>query len=318
MESRGLDQKAFVDERPRRALIIHNPVSGRARSHRLVGDVASRLRGRGWTIDVATTRRGGDATSLALRAVRDHYPLVVAAGGDGTINEVLQPLVGTRVTLGVLPVGTVNLWAAEAGIPSSPAALAVLLDRRSERLVDVGQIGSRYFLLMASVGFDAAVVAAVSGPLKQRFGRFSYAVAAGNLALGYRGTRIRLRLDGRETQMNILMLLIGNTRRYAGNWQPIRQAIADDGALDVLAIRGNHMWSGIPQVGSLFRASANQWPALFRSRASEIEIESEVPIPVQMDGDAAGSTPARVIAVRRALRVVVGGNGGGLFGADDE
>ncbi|MGH2412073.1 MAG: diacylglycerol/lipid kinase family protein, partial [Chloroflexota bacterium] len=248
----------------------------------------------------------------------NHYPLVVAAGGEGTINEVLQPLVGTRLTLGVLPGATFNLWAAETGIPSHPAALAALLDRRSERWVDVGQIGSRYFLLMASVGFDAAVVAAVSGRLKQRFGRFSYAVAASNLALGYRGTPIRLRLDGHETRMNVLVLRIGKTRRYAGNWQPIRQAIADDGALDVLAIRGDRLWSGIPQVGTLLRAASGERRALFRSRASEIEIESEVPVPVQMDGDAAGSTPARIIAVTRALRVVVGGNGGGLFGAHDE
>ncbi|HVC81603.1 MAG TPA: diacylglycerol kinase family protein [Chloroflexota bacterium] len=313
-----MDQRQFVDDRPRRALIIHNPVSGRVRSHRLVSEVASRLRGRGWTIEVAQTRRGGDATALALEAVRDQYPLVVAAGGDGTINEVLQPLVETGVTLGVLPVGTVNLWAAETGIPAHPASLAALLDRRSERWVDVGQIGSRYFLLMASVGFDAAVVAAVSGRLKQRFGRFSYAVAASNLAPGYRGTWIRLRLDGRETRMSVLVLLIGNTRRYAGSWQPIRHAVADDGALDVLAIRGTRVWSGIPQVGALFRPSANQWPALFWGRAREIEIESESPIPVQMDGDAAGSAPARVIAVPRALRVVVGDYGGSLFGAKSE
>ncbi|HEY8287413.1 MAG TPA: diacylglycerol kinase family protein [Chloroflexota bacterium] len=313
-----MDRTAFVDERPRRALIVHNPVSGRASSHRLVGEVASRLRRRGWTVEVAPTQRGGDATAIALEAVRDRYPLVVAAGGDGTINEVLQPLVGSGVTLGVLPVGTVNLWASETETPSDPGRLAALLDRRSERWVDVGQIGSRYFLLMASVGFDAAVVAAVSGRLKKRFGRFSYAMAASNVALGYRGTPIRLRLDGRETRMNILVLLIGNTRRYAGNWRPIRQAIADDGALDVLAIRGDRLWAGIPQVGTLLRAASVEPGALFRSRASDIEIESEAPIPVQMDGDVAGSTPARIIAVTRALRVVVGGNGGGLFGAHDE
>ena len=118
--------------------------------------------------------------------------------------------------------------------------------------------------------------------------------------------------------MNVLMVLIGNTRRYAGNWQPIRQAVADDGALDVLAIRGNRVWAGIPQVGALFRPSATERPALFRGRAREIEIESEVPIPVQMDGDAAGSTPARVIAVPRALRVVVGEYAGSLFGAKSE
>lgn len=318
MESRRLDQNAHASERPRRVMIIHNPVSGRAWTHRLVGDVAVRLRRRGWTVEVAPTRRGGDATILAREAARDQFPLVVAAGGDGTVNEVLQPLVGTGVALGVLPVGTVNLWAAETGITSDPAGLAALFDRRSERWVDVGRMGSRYFLLMASVGFDAAVVTAVSERLKQRYGRLSYALAAGSLARGYRGMPVRLRLDGREVTMNVLVLLIGNTRRYAGNWQPIPHAIADDGALDVLAIRGDRVWSGIPQLGALLRGARGERSALFQGRAAEIEIEADGPIPVQMDGDAAGSTPARFVVAPRALRVVVGRNSDGLFGVDHE
>ncbi len=124
-----------------------------------------------------------------------------------------------------MPVGTVNLWAAETVPQVIRPAIAALLDGRHTRKVDVGQAGSRYFLLMAGLGFDAAVVATVSGPLKQRIGRASYGVAAAKLAPFYRGTRICLRLDGREERMTALQVLIGNTRRYAGSWQPSPAAV---------------------------------------------------------------------------------------------
>lgn len=301
----------------RRAVIIHNPISGRPQGHQVVGGVAARLRRLGWQVEVAMTQQRGDGTRLAAQAVREGFPLVVAAGGDGTVNEVMQPLVGTRTALGVLPVGTVNLWAAETMTPADPEALATLLARCRTRWVDVGRIGDRYFLLMVSLGFDAAVVSVVNLELKRRFGRLSYALVAGNLAPTYRGTPITLRLDGRERRMTVLVLLVGNTRRYGGRWQPIPQAIADDGLFDVLAVRGERVWSGLPQMGALL--GGGRWRrGLFQARAAEIEVESEVVVPVQMDGDAAGGTPVRITALARALRVVVGENRHGLFGAPDE
>jgi diacylglycerol kinase (ATP) len=295
-------------------LIIHNPVSGRKGAHGMVSGLAASLRQLGREVRVVPTRQAGDATAIAAQAVRDHCSLVVAAGGDGTVNEVIQSLVGTDVVLGVLPVGTVNLWAAETGMPSDPAIIAALLNGRSARKVDVGLAGSRYFLLMAGLGFDAAVVANVSGPLKRRLGRAAYAVVAGKLAPFYRGTRICLSLDGREERMTVLQVLIGNTRRYAGSWQPSPAAIADDGLLDVVVITGDRFWAGVPQLGALFPGGARLSRSVFRIRATEIMIESNPRLPMQLDGDSANYSADRIVAVRRALNVVVAGNSGGLFG----
>ncbi len=304
--------------RPDKALIIHNPVSGRKGAHGLVSDLAASLRRLGCEVRVAPTQRAGEATALAAQAVLDRYPLVIAAGGDGTVNEVLQSLVGTDVALGVLPVGTVNLWAAESGMPSDPAALAAQLDRGASRLIDVGRADSRYFLLMAGLGFDATVVANVSVPLKRRIGRASYAVAAARLAPSYRGARIRLCLDGREERMTALQVLIGNTRRYAGNWQPSPDALADDGLLDVMVITGERFWAGVPQLGSLLPGGTRLGQPVFRRKAAEIVIESNPLLPMQLDGDSSAMAATRIVVIRRALKVVVAGNARGLFGAADE
>ncbi|MGH2346175.1 MAG: diacylglycerol/lipid kinase family protein, partial [Chloroflexota bacterium] len=269
-------------------------------------------------VEVELTRGVGHATALAAQAVRERYPLVVAAGGDGTLNEVLQPLVGTGVGLGVLALGTVNLWARETCAPANPEALAELLDRGPFRWVDVGQAGSRYFLLMAGLGFDAAVVAGLSTALKRRLGRAAYALAAARLAPFYRGSRIRLRLDGHEERMTALLVLVSNTRRYGGNWQAIPHAVADDGLLDVLVIRGERFWTGVPQVGALL-GGARRRHAVFQKRAAEIVVEAERMLPMQVDGDGAGLPAAtRIVTVPRALRVLVAENPYGLFGAFDE
>lgn len=305
-------------ERPRRVLIIHNPVSGRPGAHLLVRGLTSSLRRLGHDVDLQLTRGVGDATAHATQAVREHYPLVVAAGGDGTVNEVLQPLVGTAVSLGVLPIGTVNLWARETGVPADPEALAALLDRGPFQWVDVGQADSRYFLLMAGLGFDAAVVAGLNIALKRRFGRASYAVAAARLAPFYRGSRIRLSLDGQEERMTALLVLVSNTRRYGGNWQAIPHAVADDGLLDVLVIRGERLWAGVPQMGALF-GDPRRRQAVFQKRAAEVVVEAEGMLPMQVDGDGAGGQSAiRIVAVPRALRVLVAENPYGLFGAPHE
>jgi diacylglycerol kinase family enzyme len=217
-----------------------------------------------------------------------------------------------------LPVGTVNLWASEVGVPTDPAAHAALLYGGHYRKVDVGLAGSRYFLLMAGLGFDAAVVANVSGPFKQRLGRASYAVTAAKLAPFYRGSRICLRLDGREERMTALQVLIGNTRRYAGSWQPSPAAVADDGLLDVMVITGERFWAGVPQLGTLLPGGARLRQSVFRTKAAEIVIESNPLLPMQLDGDAAAYGVNRVVVVGHALNVVVTGNPYGLFGAFHE
>ncbi|HWE62274.1 MAG TPA: diacylglycerol kinase family protein [Chloroflexota bacterium] len=291
--------------RVRRVLIVNNPAAGRPAAHRAVTRLAQRLRQLQWQVDVAGTDYQGHATELTAQAVSQGFALVVAAGGDGTINEVIQSLAGSPTALGVLPVGTANVWAADTGIPADPDALAALLDRGAASSIDVGRAGSRYFLLMAGVGFDAAVVQGLQPDLKRRVGRWAYAVTAANLARHYAGTSMRLRLDGVELRHTVLMLVIGNTRRYAGSFRLTPNAMVDDGRLDVCIVPGSRLLRSPAQTGAVLTGAPLLRRALHCRQAASIEIDAAQPLPVQLDGDFAGWTPLHVEAVPGALRVVV-------------
>lgn len=314
--SGGLDGRSAAT---RQVLIIHNPASGRPGSHRAVYRVAQGMRVAGWRVDVEATAHRGHATILAAQAASEGISLVVAAGGDGTVNEVLQALVGTRTALGMLPVGTVNLWAAEARIPGDTDRLVALLSGPSRRLVDVGVAGSRYFLLMAGLGFDAAVVQAVPAALKRRIGRWAYAVAGAGVAGRYAGTPVRLRLDGRELRCTLLMMVIGNTRRYAGGFRATPRAVADDGQLDVCIIRGEHPFGSLPQLGAGLAGLSLLQHSVVRARVARIEVLPEFGIPMQVDGDFAGFAPAH-ISVRPQSLLVAAPNDprNGLFGTSSD
>ncbi len=147
-----------------RAMIIFNPAAGQAGS--LQGDLEAScdlLNEYGWQVELRPTQAAGDGTRIAREAAQAGYDAVIAAGGDGTINEIVNGLAGSQTALGVLPVGTVNVWAREIGLPLQPRATTEALLRTHVRSIDLGRAGDRYFLLMAGVGFDAAVVNEVRG-----------------------------------------------------------------------------------------------------------------------------------------------------------
>jgi diacylglycerol kinase family enzyme len=192
--------------------------------------------------------------------------------------------------------------------------LAQLIDEPMVCRVDVGTVGDRRFLLMASLGIDAAVVQGVATRLKRTIGRWAYALTLTGLAAGYRGAEVRLALDGREVRCTALMVLLGNTRRYAGRFRTTPLAIADDGMLDIVVLQGGRIWEGLPQAGAMLAGIPALRRSVLQSRARLVEIDSDVPLPIQVDGDFYGFTPARFEVIPRALHVLVGpGRAPGLF-----
>lgn len=297
----------------RRVCIVHNPEAGPASHRQLTGVVASRLREIGHEVRVDLTRGPGHGTDLAERALHDGFNLVVAAGGDGTVNEVLQPLAGSDAILGVIPAGTVNLWATEAGLPARPDALARLLSAGDVRRIDVGRVGGRRFLLMASVGLDAATVQGLNLALKRRVGRLAYGASFLTLATRYRGSAVNISLDGRIVRCTALALVVGNTRRYAGPFLATNHAVADDGMLDVVVVRGETILDGVGQLGAIASGFSALRQRLLYGRARVVVVESETAIPLQVDGDFHGFAPARFETLPCALRVLTGVPEPGLF-----
>src|SRR5256714_8813046 len=194
------------------AVIIANPTSGSGvfahHTHRL-HETLSFLRSHGWRAELCYTQKPGDAQRLAHNAVEQKADLVIAAGGDGTINEIIQALAGSETALGVLPGGTVNVWARELGIPLDDIGARKVLVHGQTRRIDLGCVNGRYFLLMVGIGFDGAVTQAVEGKPLKRLGILGYTLAVLWLGPGYRGFPVVAQIDRYVVKTRALQIFVG-------------------------------------------------------------------------------------------------------------
>ena len=289
-----------------RVLIVFNPQAGQGSMLRqALAQVTQIWRQQHWQVELQPTRWAGDATFWSAQAATQGYDIVVAAGGDGTVNEVANGLVGTKTALAVLPVGTVNIWARELGLPMDVTRSATALLQAHLRPVDLGKAGDRHFLLMAGVGFDAAVTAGVCPHEKKRFGAIAYLKRAFHLAWQWRGVRSLIRIDGQRVRGRILMVVIGNSQLYGGVFKMTAHATIDDGLLDVCVIKGHTLLTAPLRLLSIFTRRYNLDPKVKYYRARHVSIQGKRTLPVQVDGDYLGHTPMTFEVVPAGLWVLV-------------
>jgi YegS/Rv2252/BmrU family lipid kinase len=290
------------------AIIIANPLSGSFPRHYAykLDETLTFLRQRGWKVDLHITKAAGEAQQLAHEAVARHANLVIAAGGDGTINEIIQELAGSETALAVLPYGTINVWAREIGIPLDIAVAREVLLNGQVRNIDLGRLNDRYFLLMAGIGIDGEVTQAVEKKPIKRLGVLGYLLIATWLGLGYPSFRARLRFNNkRPLKLRALQIIVGNTQLYAGAVKFTWEAKCDDGLLDVCVVRRRSVLGRIVMALDfiLRREKRNQWIRYYT--VTSLEISTRQPVAIQVDGEPAGSTPARFTIAAGALKVLV-------------
>ena len=294
-----------------RAWLIANPAAGQGDWENQIAAAQATLRDAGWRVEEKRTAKPGDATDFARQAVAARAVVVVVAGGDGTVNEALQGLAGQRRTaLAVLPGGTVNVWATELGAGMHEADIARGIARGRRRTVDLGRVNGRYFLMMASAGFDAAASATVgaSAPLrrlKRLAGPVAYALGALLTALRFRGRWVALYIDGEPITRRLLMLVVGNTRLYGGIAEITPRARADDGLLDVCVLGGRGPLDLLRRGWSVLRRRHAADPAIDYRRARHVVLDPARPLRLQADGEDIGTTPAAFLVVPQALDVIV-------------
>ena len=293
---------------PLTAVIIANPASGSFPQHytHSLDETLSFLRQRNWKVELTITKAPGEARQLAREAVSQQVDIVIAAGGDGTINEIIQELAGSETVLGVLPCGTGNIWAREMGIPLQMVdARNVLLDGQI-RSIDLGRCNGRYFLLMAGAGIDGAVTQAIEKKPIKRLGMFGYALIATWLGLGYPGFQARLRINKkRPLKLRALQIIVGNTQLYGGALKFTWQAKCDDGQLDVCVVPQRSVLGRIIVAVHFLLGHRNrhQWVRYYT--ATSLEIRTRQPVAIQIDGEPIGHTPASFMIAPRALKVLV-------------
>jgi len=305
-----------------RTWVILNPNAGSVGETAVLEESLGRLPG----TSVKLTRKAGDAERLAREALELGVERIVAAGGDGTLNEVVNGLSADfgRACLGLLPMGTGNDFARTIGVPNDlEGALAVLREGRM-RAVDVAraQIGDtagrgRCFLNMSAGGFSGEVSERASDA-KDRWGPLAYMRAAIGALPELKGFLTRITLNGAEIlELETYNLVVSNGRYVASGIPVAPQAVLDDGLLDVMIAPA----TTIPQLAVLVPTvllgrHADSDLLLFR-KATRVEIECDPPMAFNVDGELLGEGTARFDVLPRALRMIVGPVEEGTFSGQE-
>jgi len=283
-----------------RIVLIANPVSGGDARPRIAA--AQRcLEQAGAQVDLRLTRKRGDASAFAAELHKEQCQLVIAAGGDGTLNEVANGLAGRGIPLAFLPLGTVNVMALEMGIPFDIEAACRIALTGEARPVNLGKAGGELFFMMAGIGYDAATVRNVNLTLKRRTGKLAYLWAGIPTLLSTRAQPLSVTTADGET-FTAWHLVISNIRRYGGP-----HLIAPDASLEQPLLTACYV--DTPSRLGLFRfwmrvmLGLRLLGPIRRLDSTCFRIEGAV-VPVQVDGDDVGDTPLTVASCPGLLQMV--------------
>src|SRR5206468_6212792 len=280
-------------------LIILNPAAHSERAQRKRAHVESLAR----DCVVCATTRTGEAELMARRGVEEGFEKIVAAGGDGTINEVVNGLAGASVTLGLLPIGTMNVFATELGLPLHELERCwSIVKSNSTRSVDLPKANQKFFVQLAGVGLDAQVVKETSSQLKRNFGPLSYLISAAQIAARQPP---RLLIQSEDASIDEgSFVLVGNGRRYGGPFPFFKQAVIDDGLLDVIVFKRLGYLEIIKYLQDVVFSSDIKVPEIEYFQTRQLRITSEQDVPLELDGELAGNCPVDFRIRKRALRVL--------------
>jgi diacylglycerol kinase (ATP) len=281
-------------------LVILNPAAQSERAQRRRARVEELAGGS----LVYATSRGGEAETLARRAATEGYRKIVAAGGDGTINEVVNGLAGSDSTLGLLPIGTMNVFATELGLPTHDLDLCWnIIQNENTRLVDLPTANRKFFVQLAGVGLDAQVVKETSSKLRRNFGPVSYLIAAAQIAAR---RPPRLSIESENASANeASFVLIGNGRLYGGPFPFFKHAVIDDGLFDVVVFKRLGYLEIIKYLQDVIFSSEIRAPEIEYFQTRHLRVESDEPVPVEVDGELVGNCPVEFSVRERSLRVLV-------------
>ena len=304
------------------ALLIVNPASAGGHVGRDWLRTAARIRSAGLDFDSALTEKPAQATRLARQAVRDGRPLLVAVGGDGTVNEVANgffergdPL-PTASRLGIIPMGTGGDLRRSLRIPRDPEAAARVLVAGRTRRLDAG--GATYrtaggdrelrcFVNVADAGIGGDVVHRVNSGLRVLNGEITFTLASAITLLGWRNRRMRVLVDGAVRELVAQQVVVANCQYYGGGMRVAPRAVPDDGLLDVVVAGDLGLLENLRLLGPLRRGSHldRAHPKIEWTTARRVEVTSPDPVRLDLDGEQPGFLPASFEILPGALEVVV-------------
>jgi YegS/Rv2252/BmrU family lipid kinase len=295
-----------------RARLIFNSSAGMRDESAQVHRAVEVLRQRRWSVEIVQTTRAGDAMRFARDAAAEKLDVLIAVGGDGTVNEVANGLVDSAAALGVLPSGTANVWAKEMGLPLGDLETAARRLADAEiRSIDVGEVRGptiepRVFVLWSGVGLDALITSDIEPQreMKRRLGALMFWLVGIRDAWSYRGKRATLIAGDKRMRRRIILALAANAQLYGGIVRIAPNARVDDGKLDFIVLKGTGFWATTWHLIRVFFGAHLRDPQVEIYSVPSITVEGKN-LRVHVDAEPIGFAPVEIRVRPRALRVLV-------------
>ena len=285
-------------------LVIGNPISGTGQTESRIAELVVALERNGHDVDVFLTQGPTDARNCA-RDVDPDVERLIIAGGDGTVNDVINGLPDpAQVPILQLPTGTANMFARDLGLPWQPSRLADLVDSGVIRKIDMGLAGAHRFLMLATAGFDAWVTREIRRIRGRRLGYSGYFFPICRMLGRYKPIDLRVIVDDEKIYRGGLVMAL-NVRYYGGYFVFSDDASLDSGHFDLRIFHSSRQIDIARYFTAAFLRRSSRIPDVTQVNARRVTIESAEPCPVQADGDYRGVTPVQLELKPAAVRVVV-------------
>ncbi|WP_055109622.1 diacylglycerol kinase [Paenibacillus ihumii] len=290
----------------KRARLIYNPSSGREEMRRLLPDVLDRLDLAGIETSCHATTGEGDATREAAEAVRRGYDIIIAAGGDGTLNEVVNGMAGLEnlPPLGIFPMGTTNDFARAIGIPKRWEDYCDLLIDNKTRPIDIGKVNGRHFINIAGGGSLTELTYEVPSKLKTMIGQLAYYMKGIEKVASLSPTQLIIRAEGHGVlEGEFMLFLIANSNSVGGFEKLAPDARIDDGLLDVIAVRKCNLAEFIRLLTMALRGDHFSDPRVVYFKTRRMEVTSPGLVQLNLDGELGGELPGVFEILPSHLRI---------------
>ncbi|MFA6974324.1 MAG: diacylglycerol kinase family protein, partial [Parcubacteria group bacterium] len=256
-------------------------------------------------LDIEFTTHPKHAMEIAKNA-KNKYDIIIVAGGDGTVNEVINGIGQSKTTLAIIPFGSTNVLAMELGIPFNVEKASELIAYGKKIKIDLGYAETsqeaRYFSMMLGIGFDASLIENISPKFKKRWGRLAYPLAGVKNSFKYKWHNIHVK---HKTHSVGYFVIISNSKYYGGEYQIADKASITDGLLDLVIINRKNWWRIIKIISSLSSGKLNKFLSGEYYQTKEAHIYSRHKMLVQVDGELIGTAPVSVKIIPKALNVMI-------------
>ncbi|MED4206208.1 diacylglycerol kinase [Neobacillus mesonae] len=291
----------------KRARLIYNPTSGREMIKRHLPEILEKLEKAGYEASCHATIGAGDATQAARIAVERQYDVVIAAGGDGTINEVVNGLAEQeyRPKLGIIPSGTTNDFARALHIPRDVSSAVDIITNGELIPVDIGRINDKYFINIAGGGRLTELTYEVPSKLKTMLGQLAYYLKGMEMLPSIKASHLRIEYDGKLFEGEAMMFLVGLTNSIGGFEKLSPDSSINDGLFSLLILKKVNLAEFVRVSTLAIRGEHVNDPNVIYTKANHIKVQSAEKVQLNLDGEFGGLLPAEFANLYRHLEVFV-------------